>query len=86
MHIDCHKTCDTCDETFSDRQELKSHLLVHGGEKPYTYSKYGKELPDRRTIKQPVLVHSDEKLYKCNFPGCSEVFAQKVRKCPLLGH
>ena len=53
------------------------HMITH--EPAYPCDTCGKEFSDRQALKKHRLVHSVDKEYACNFPGCKEVFTQKVK-------
>ena len=80
-HASSEKTyeCKVCGKGFKEKTDLETHMGQHNT--VYTCETCGEEFPDKSLLKKHKFVHTGEKLFACNFPGCSEVFTQKVRLC-----
>lgn len=61
--------CHVCHKTFSD---LRQHMLLHDGEKPYKCDICSKSFFNASTLKTHYRVHSDENPFRCN--TCTKVF------------
>ncbi|XP_055546809.1 zinc finger protein 836-like [Wyeomyia smithii] len=61
--------CHVCHKTFSD---LRHHMLLHDGEKPYKCDICSKSFFNASTLKTHYRVHSDENPYRCT--TCTKVF------------
>ena len=68
-----------CGKTFKLKTHVTMHMIQHEPAVVYPCDTCGKEFPDRQALKKHRLVHSVDKEYACNFPGCKEVFTQKVK-------
>ena len=83
MHTPAHASsgktyeCKVCGKGFKEKTDLETHMGQHNT--VYACETCGEEFTDKSLLKKHKLVHTGEKLFACNFPGCSEVFTQKVR-------
>ncbi|KAK6980263.1 zinc finger protein 664 [Biomphalaria glabrata] len=71
--------CETCLKEFTysqnlKRHQLKKHLLVHSGERPYKCKICDKAFSQSSALKYHFRIHSGEKPYKC--PLCERAFTQ----------
>ena len=72
-NLDKH-ICKTCNKFFSHITNLKKHLLVHTGEKPYSCKQCNKAFSQAGNLERHILTHTGEKPYKCE--QCDKEFAQ----------
>ncbi|XP_062542269.1 zinc finger protein 728-like [Armigeres subalbatus] len=61
--------CHVCHKSFSD---LRQHMLLHDGEKPYKCDICSKAFFNASTLKTHYRVHSDENPFRCT--TCTKVF------------
>ncbi|XP_021702977.1 zinc finger protein 664 [Aedes aegypti] len=61
--------CHVCHKSFSD---LRQHMLLHDGEKPYKCDICSKSFFNASTLKTHYRVHSDENPFRCT--TCTKVF------------
>ncbi|XP_063695464.1 gastrula zinc finger protein XlCGF28.1-like isoform X2 [Culicoides brevitarsis] len=71
-----HK-CTDCDKSFTLLGQLKNHLAVHTGQKPYacTFNLCTQAFTQLHALKRHMTTHTGEKPFSC--PFCEHKFAEK---------
>ena len=57
--------CQTCPKSFTSSGDLKKHMLVHSGDKPYPCKPCTKSFTSSGKLKKHMLIHNGEKPYPC---------------------
>ena len=60
-------TCPTCNKNFKTEHYLKSHYLIHTGEKPFECETCGAMFNRKDKLKRHNLIHDRKVHYKCPF-------------------
>ncbi|XP_051921449.1 zinc finger protein 391 [Hippocampus zosterae] len=61
--------CTECGRTFNSHSNLRIHLHVHTGARPYTCSECGKGFSQSGALKIHKRIHTGERPYSCGFCG-----------------
>jgi len=78
---DCKKrdgkqlTCSICEKKMSTKHALRTHELIHTGEKPFSCSFCGKRFNQSGSVKIHERLHTGEKPFSCSF--CDQKFNAK---------
>ena len=66
-HVLVHNgPCTRCDYSSSASSSLKSHTMIHSGEKPFSSKQCNYSFTRSSHFKTHMLIHSGEKLYSCS--------------------
>jgi len=69
------KDCNECGKTFTTKQALDRHLMLHTGEKPFKCDECDKAFVTVFSMKQHKITHSDVKPFACH---CGVQFTLKA--------
>lgn len=74
-HFTGELTCKQCNATFTSKESLKRHLLIHENKRQFKCPHEGcdKTFNTRDGFNSHKTVHSENKLFKCTFDGCDYV-------------
>ncbi|XP_071439822.1 zinc finger protein 84-like [Hetaerina americana] len=67
--------CTICEKTFLRTDQLKKHLMVHGGIKPHACTICSRRFTEKGNLSKHMKTHAYEKPYPCSF--CEKAYTQK---------
>lgn len=79
LHLKVHREasfrCSECGQSFTLRGNLRTHMRIHSGERPYSCTVCDKSFGRRATLVRHVRSHTGEKPFSCTY--CGRRFVEK---------
>jgi hypothetical protein len=62
----CPYSCNVCNKTFTEQNDLKTHQCIHSGHRPFSCDVCKKSFSQQGHLKGYLRIHSGERPFSCN--------------------
>ncbi|XP_005104225.2 uncharacterized protein LOC101860911 [Aplysia californica] len=76
--------CEVCGSEFTRQSNLKKHMMIHTGQKPFTCEVCGSSFTQKANLQVHMRTHTGEKPYTCNTCGAKFAHSQALKTHTLF--
>ena len=78
--------CHICDRTFAYASDLRKHLRIHSGWRPYRCNICDRQFTQSHNLKRHILIHTGEKPYECRLCHQQFTLLSNTKRHIMLKH